>query len=118
MYIGRQSSHHDPIYSINNVPITSCKTIKNLGVYLSYDLSWAYHVQTIASETMHLVRQIQHSVPSPSPSTISKIYKSIIRPKIEYANIIWPPQSETDSRTIVNAKSVEELKREYDSLNL
>jgi hypothetical protein len=100
MHIGRPSTHFDPIYTINGIQIQACTTIKNLGVYLSYDLSWSHHVQTLASETMQCVRQIQHSIHSPSALTISKLYKSIIRPKLEYANIIWPPHTYIDQNTL------------------
>jgi hypothetical protein len=104
MHISRPCSHIDPSYTMNNTPITPCKIIKNLGVYLSYDLSWSHHVQTLASETMHLVRQVQHSLPTPTASTISKLYKSLIRPKLEYANNIWLPGTDADLTTIENVQ--------------
>jgi hypothetical protein len=39
-------------------------------------------------------------MPKPTAPTISKIYKSIIRPKIEYANIIWPLNLDIDISTL------------------
>jgi hypothetical protein len=90
MHICRPGSHIAPTYTINNIPIQSCKTIKNLGITISYDLSWSHHVQKLASESMFHVHQLHRALRSPSPSTISKLYTSIIRPKLEYANIIWP----------------------------
>jgi hypothetical protein len=100
MHICRPGSHIAPEYTINDIPIQSCKTIKNLGITISYDLSWSHHVQKLASESMFHVHQLHRALQSPSPPTISKLYKSIIRPKLEYANIIWPLTKESDIRTL------------------
>jgi hypothetical protein len=100
MHISRPGSHVDPVYKIGNVNINPCKSIKNLGITISHDLSWSKHVQYLSSETMFQVRQLQRALSSPSPTTIEKIYKSILRPKLEYANIIWPLTKESDIKTL------------------
>lgn len=104
MYIGRAINRIDPIYLINGTPISSVTSIKNLGVILESDLSWSPHVQSTASDSMFLLRQIQRAFPSPSPTTVGTLYKSLIRPKIEYANIAWQTSTEFDTKIIENVQ--------------
>jgi hypothetical protein len=49
---------------------------------------------------MQFVHQIQHSMASPLAPTISTVLKSLIRPRLEYANVIWSPNLDMDSKTI------------------
>lgn len=104
MHISRPGSHVDPVYKLNNIDISTCTSIKNLGVTISCDLSWSHHVQKLASESMFQVHQLKRSLISPSISTMSTIYKSILRPKLEYANIIWPLSKDSDINTLENVQ--------------
>ena len=87
----RRPSDITPRYYINNVPIPICYEIKNLGVYISNDLSWNSHISQVTSAAYRLVRQLHRALPSPTIDVIKQLYTSIVRPRLEYAHsVIYP----------------------------
>ena len=65
-----------------------------------YNLSWRPHILSIyekASKRINLLEGIQFKV---SKDTLMKLYKSLIRPMMEYADVIWDGCNEDDSELI------------------
>ncbi len=67
-------------------------THRDLGVYISSDLSWNDHHNNITAKayrTMHLIRRtFGHS---PSVSANKKLYISLIRSQVTYCSPLWRP---------------------------
>jgi len=83
-----------PQYTINNVSIPTCEYIKNLGVHITNDLSWNYHILQVTANAYRLIRQLHRAIPSPPIPIIKQLYITIIRPCIEYAQpIIYPSKT-------------------------
>ena len=62
---------------------------KHLGVILSNDCSWQKHIDYIKEKTwtrINIVRRLKFDLDRKSLKTI---YKSFIRPLLEYADVIW-----------------------------
>ena len=65
-----------------------------------HNLSWRPHILSIyekASKRVNLLEGIQFKV---SKDTLMKLYKSLIRPMMEYADVIWDGCNEDDSELI------------------
>ena len=82
--------------------LTQVTTQDYLGVTISNKLQWGPHVNKIAksaSSKLGLLQRTMHSCP-PSVKTIA--YKTIVRPKLEYASSAWNPYYRKDIQKLEN----------------
>lgn len=80
-----------PVYFLNNVPLDPVTSYKYLGLHITSDLTWNIHIgHTInnANRTLGYLRRNFSKAPS---SLKLLLYKTLIRPKLEYAASIWDP---------------------------
>ena len=77
------------------------ESIKYLGLTIQCDLTWSNHIQNICSKARRLVgllfRQFNHYA---EPTTIKTLYLTLIRPKLEYASIVWDPYLVKDRKVL------------------
>ena len=82
-------------------------SFKYLGVLLTPNLSWLPHIKFLRSKAKRILgliyRQFYQSCP---PSTLLVLYKSLVRPVLEYCSILWDPSSKN---TINSIESVQYL---------
>jgi hypothetical protein len=89
MLITNKAPHDHPPLMLNNEQITRVKHHKHLGVYLSDNLSWKKHAEETASKAnrcLGILRPLKFILDRASLETL---YKSFIRPVLEYADIVW-----------------------------
>lgn len=78
-------------YSINNTVVSTARSYKYIGVYLSSDLSWKTHVTTILSKASQYLGYLRRNLRN-APSNVRKLaYLTYVRPQLEYASSTWPP---------------------------
>ena len=79
-------------YHLNNIPIDSKPSQKDLGVILSNNLSWSDHYRHIlpkAYKTLGLIRRVfSHS---PSVYIRRKLYITLVRSQLTYCSSLWRP---------------------------
>ena len=77
---------------IDNTIITRVSKVKLLGVSITHDLKWNTHVDEITAKANQRVfwlsRLKRAGVP---PDDLIMIYKSVVRPVLEYASAVWHP---------------------------
>ena len=78
-------------YSLNNLALPTVDNEKDLGVYTTSCLSWAHHVEKITNKARSVCGWISRNVISREASGMLAIYKSLVRPHLEYAVQVWNP---------------------------
>ena len=88
----RSRSIEPPTFSVNGFSLERVETFKYLGIQFSSDLSWHSHTKALCKKSRKLVGLLHRNFATHSPpSVMLKLYKSFIRPKLEYASIVWNP---------------------------
>ena len=79
---------HPPVFMLDQ-QIKEVGSHKHLGVILSNDCSWQKHIDYIKENAwtrINIMRRLKYYLDKKSLETI---YKSFIRPLLEYADVIW-----------------------------
>ena len=80
-----------PAMVLNNQLMELVQTYKYLGVVVSSNLSWSKHIQFIGVKAKKILGLLYRNFAkhTSDPSTISKLYKALVRPQLEYAAQVW-----------------------------
>ena len=84
----RNKPQHQPLFH-DNAPIDDVYSHKHLGVTLTSNLSWKPHILNIyekASKRLNFLKGLKFKI---SREVLDKLYKSLIRPIMEYADVLW-----------------------------
>lgn len=80
-----------PAYHINNTPLDCVSSYKYLGVHVSSDLTWKTHIAHVISNTNRSLGYLRRNFSRAPQSLKLMLYKTLIRPKLEYAASVWDP---------------------------
>ena len=70
---------------------------KYLGVHISSDLSWSQHTQHVCMKAKKMIGLLYRNYYQHLPDTmLLQLYKSLVRPHLEYVAAIWCPSSQSD----------------------
>ena len=83
-------------YVLNNQGLDRVHHHSYLGVILSEDLKWANHIAHITSSAKQTLGVIRRNFKNSSVACKSKLYCSLVRPKLEYASSAWFPYLQKD----------------------
>ena len=92
--VGR--SDNPVCFDLEGVTIGNTDTAKDLGIWISYDLTWKTHVNKISSSAYQRANHILRSFRSSNVWTLMKAYTTYIRPTLEYATTVWSPYLKQD----------------------
>ena len=67
------------------------KYVKDLGITVSSNLSWSEQVNVAFNKASKLLGLVHRTVGSSNPGAFSTLYKSLVRPVLEYAALVWNP---------------------------
>ena len=90
--------------SIEGSKVSSVSMIKDLGIYISQDLKWTNHVNHVFKTASLCSYQILKSVKSKNIWVLIKLFKTYVRPKIEYSTSVWSPNLRGDIKKIENVQ--------------
>ena len=78
---------------------------KYLGLNFSTDLSWSHHIGLVCKKTRKLLGMLYRNFYQLSSSHILvKLYKSLIRPHMEYTCSVWDPHLKKGIQTLENVQ--------------
>ena len=113
----RTSSLPPPILYVSGTPLQRVTSVRYLGVELTQDLSWSLHISHLCAKAWQLIgllyrRFYKHA----NTATLLQLYKSFIRPLLEYCAVVWDRHLSKDiyrglgeSSAICSAHVLEEL---------
>lgn len=92
-------------YLIDNKIIQHTNTVRDLGLILTSDNKWTNQTKKIYSKTITLNYTILYSFKSNKLTTYVQLFKSYIRPIIEYNSSIYKSHLKSDIRKIESIQS-------------
>ena len=81
----------DATYYLNGTPLSVVDHCKYLGVIIQSDLNWNKHVEQKVSKASSMLGLIHRNLKTSSTKTKELAYKTLVRPHLEYASIVWSP---------------------------
>ena len=101
---------NDQQFQICSTTIPSTSSIKDLGVTIQENLKWEIHVNNIYGKAASLSYRILKSFKSKNIWTLLLLYKSYLRPLLEYNTEVWSPYFKKD------IDRIESVQRRYTKL--
>ena len=81
-------------YILDNTVLESCEQEKDLGVLTSVNLLWNDHISSCISKANQMICWIARSIISREKSLMLRVYKTLVRPHLEYCVQLWNPLPE------------------------
>ena len=103
MVISRKRNSVQPYaqFVLNGRPLEQVETFKYLGIFLSSDLSWSAHIESICTKARKLIgllyRRFYGNVDDHS---LLELYSVLVRPHLEYAAPVWDPHLTKDTNKL------------------
>ena len=73
---------------------------KDLGVEVDNELKFSKHIETQVSKANRILGQIRRSFQFLDVETMRQLFTSLVRPHLEYANVVWAPRMKKDINLI------------------
>ena len=101
----KQSKPKHPQLLSNKAPVAYSSSQKHLGIILDEKLSFTNHIKVKIQKAgigIHVIKSINNILP---PQALLTIYKSFIRPHLDYGDVIYDqPINESLRQTIVSVQ--------------
>ena len=82
-------------YTLHQQRLEQVQSAKYLGITISDDLDWGQHISEISSKATKTLGFLWRNLAFAPRHTKEVAYKTLVRPKLEYAAPIWHPYHET-----------------------
>jgi hypothetical protein len=94
LHIGSSNPEKDYVMKNDNkeVNITKCKEEKDLGVFFDTSLSFDQHINKCINKANQRIGIIKRTFSYLDKDVFLQLYKSLVRPILEYGNVIWFPR--------------------------
>ena len=117
----KNNSISDPSYHIENDKLASVEQVKYLGINIDNKLTFDAHIKDICRKASNNLHMLMRSLKRAKTRTRITAYKSICRPILEYATIVWSPHKQKMIKLLeaVNRKAFRWCfkKRKYDFIS-
>ena len=107
LHIGKQNPMLE--YSLNDEVIDSVETQKDLGVLFNSKFNFTDHIKSCVAKAKSCTAWLFRNFISREQDTIIHLYKSMIRPHLEYCPQVWSPLSKHGNWSLI--MSLESVQR-------
>ena len=98
IHFGHKNANTD--YYMNDVCLQTVRSEKDLGVIVDSDLKFHEHTAAASKKANQVLGIIKKSYVTRDARTMSTLYKALVRPHLEYANVIWGPFFKADMEMV------------------
>ena len=91
LHAGPSNNGHQ--YMLNNETLPVTLEEKDLGVTVTKDLNWSIHIKKCIGKANQMVGWTTRNIIRKDLKTMMVIYKSLIRPHLEYCVQLWNPEA-------------------------
>ena len=92
IHFGKSPIPIHPYYDPSNNPILEKSVIKDLGVWVSNDLTWNFQIDMIISDSRKQIAWILRTFTSRDPRAMRFLWISLVRPILDYCSPLWSPK--------------------------
>ena len=92
-------------YNIHNTHIQQTENANYLGVNINSKLSWNKHIDNTCNKGIKTINFIHRNFKECSQQVKDKLYKTYVRPSLEYCSSVWDPHTKT------NIDKIEQVQR-------
>ena len=78
-------------YNLGSDKLTSVKEAKDLGIKVSDDLKWTKHITMCVKKANRMIGLIKNTFTYMDKDMFLVLYKSLVRPLLEYCPQVWSP---------------------------
>jgi hypothetical protein len=82
---------HKPVYEIGSVTLENFDSIRDLGIIIDSELKFSLHCSTIVKKASSRMNCIFRAFETRDANFLLQMYKTFVRPKLEYASPCWSP---------------------------
>jgi len=101
MHVGYNNNNkHANNYDVNDVQLECVSEEKDLGVIINEDLKWQKQCSEAVRKANRMLGMIKRNFIDRSQETIILLYKSLVRPHLEYCCQLWSPYYKKDIKLI------------------
>ena len=87
--IGKEPVDHK--YFLGGTELANVESFKYLGVLITRDFDWGQHIDAKCSDTLRTIGLLRRTISSAPEKVKLQAYKTLCRPKLEYAAEVWDP---------------------------
>ena len=98
----RQSRNYG--YKLQGVLLEHVESEKDIGVVVDSQLKFSSHISTKINKANSVMGVIRRSFKALNSDTFKKLFVSLVRPHVEYANSVWSPYLKKDVISIENVQ--------------
>ena len=98
LHLGSNNRHHS--YTMDGNPLSQTTVEKDLGVYIDEELKFHAHTARVVAKAFQITAVVKKSFVHLDVITLPLLYKSLIRPHLEYGNVIWGPHHKLDQKAV------------------
>ena len=109
MHIGNKNPCHK--YYLNGNELPSTTEEKDLGVWMTEDFTWSKNIDSNIKKAKSVMAWIMRTIIIKDQSTMLQLYKTLVRPHLEYCVQLWSPQPRYGNWGVIF--KIEDVQRQY-----
>ena len=91
MSYGKHENLKAPYMIDENTPLSKSEDVKDLGVTLSENATFGTHISNITASAKRIAGWTMRTFKSRTKEVVLLLYKTYVRPRLEYACALWSP---------------------------